>query len=93
MTADEVVLAGGMYNVMNIKYYLYNNVTTWTMSPLSYLTTFVQARSAFIDAKGYLNNGALDYSIIIRPVINLNVNVKIASGSGTENDPYEISIG
>ncbi len=93
MTADEVVLAGGMYNVMNIKYYLYNNVTTWTMSPLSYLTTFAQARSAFIDAKGYLNNGALDYSIIIRPVINLNANVKIVSGAGTENDPYEISIG
>ena len=93
MTADEVVLAGGMYNVMNTKYYLYNNVNTWTMSPLSYLTTYVQARSAFIDAKGYLNNGALDYSIIIRPVINLNTNVKIVSGSGTENDPYEISIG
>ena len=93
MTADEVVLAGGMYNVMNSKYYLYNGQFNWTSSPSRF-----SAYEAFSRVWCLLPSGALNTTGLVswrgaRPVINLNANVKITSGSGTENDPYEISIG
>ena len=90
MTADEVVLAGGMYNVMNSKYYLYNGHSNWTSSPSSFSASITR-----LDVWNLVPSGALDVSTPkkwhgARPVINLNVNVKITSGSGTENDPYMI---
>ena len=33
ITADEVALAGSVYNVMNSKYYLYTANSLWTLTP------------------------------------------------------------
>ncbi|HIQ93889.1 TPA: hypothetical protein IAB29_01985 [Candidatus Ventrenecus stercoripullorum] len=38
---------------------------------------------------GYVNgNASTDSKMIVRPVINLNANVEIESGIGTQNEPY-----
>ena len=92
MTADEVVLAGGMYNVMNSKYYLYNGQFNWTASASRFFANEAKSNVWYLDSSGAL---ADTYPVSwqgARPVINLNVNVKIVSGSGTENDPYIIEI-
>ena len=93
MTADEVVLAGGMYNVMNSKYYLYNGHYNWTSSPSSFYTSGATSSVWYLYPSGALDAASPTSWQGARPVINLNANVKITSGSGTENDPYEISIG
>ena len=92
MTADEVVLAGGMYNVMNSKYYLYNGHYNWTSSPSYFHTNYTFSAVYFLVPSGALVESNPASLLVARPVINLNVNVKITSGSGTENDPYIIEI-
>ncbi len=72
ITADEVALAGSVYNVMNSKYYLYTANSLWTLTPLTFLTTYIQSRNAFVEQNGKLNNGILNYELYIRPV-NLKV--------------------
>ena len=91
MTADEVVLAGGMYNVMNSKYYLYNGHYNWTSSPSTFSTYGAYSNVWYLSPSGALDTTRSTSSQGARPVINLNANVKIASGSGTENDPYVLS--
>ena len=90
MTADEVVLAGGMYNVMNSKYYLYNGHSNWTSSPSDFYANVARPTVWYLSSYGNLYSDYLTSWRGIRPVINLNANVKIVSGSGTENDPYMI---
>ena len=90
ITVDELVLAGGLYNVMNSKYYLNNNSHWWVLSP-----SFWDVNTARSATWSVVSNGGL-YSNIppttrgVRPVINIKSTVKILSGSGTENDPYQI---
>ena len=91
MTADEVVLAGGMYNVMNSKYYLYNGHYNWTSSPSNFSTYGAYSNVWYLSPSGALYTTHSTSSQGARPVINLNANVKIVSGSGTENDPYVLS--
>ena len=93
ITADEVVLAGGMYNVMNSKYYLYSGYNNWTSSPSSFYASEAYSTVWSLYPSGVLGTTHPASWLGARPVINLNANVKITSGSGTENDPYEISIG
>ena len=88
ITADEAALAGSVYNVMNSKYYLYTTNSLWTLTTLTFLTTYIQSRNAFVEKIGKLNNGILNYELYVRPVVNLKSNIKFKSGSGTEKDPY-----
>ena len=91
MTVDEVVLAGGMYNVMNLKYYLYNGYSNWTSSPSTFSTYGAYSNVWYLSPSGALDTTRSMLSQGARPVINLNANVKIVSGSGTESDPYILS--
>ena len=91
VTADEVALAGGVYGVMNSKYYLYTADPLWTLTPLTYLTTYIQSRNAFVEQDGKINNGMLNYELYVRPVINIKADIKFKSGSGSESDPYILS--
>ena len=87
ISADEVIFAGGYLNTANSKYYLYNGLSYYTMTPY-----YVQR-----GPKAYLysvNNSKLSSSLTssnnyIRPVINLNGNVKL-SGTGTYDNVYEV---
>ena len=87
INADEVTLAGGYLKTTNTKYYLYNGLSYYTMTPY-----YVQrGPKAYVYS---VNNSTLSYSqtslnYYIRPVINLNGNVKL-SGTGTYDNVYEV---
>ena len=94
ITADEVVLAGGINNGFNKSYYLYNRQNYWTMSP-----------SVSANYSNYVfyvnsNNGCLAYDGIrvhtatlgLRSVINLRSDVQFQpGGNGSLNSPYVVS--
>ncbi|MBO6194837.1 MAG: hypothetical protein J6O56_00665 [Bacilli bacterium] len=82
LTYDEVILAGGYYNVKNQSFYLYksasggeNNFIWWTMSPAAVFNG--RARAWYVSTSGEIYNffvTGLDY---LRPVINLRADVDV----------------
>ena len=88
ITSDEVMYAGGSSND-NKKYYLYNGQDYWTMSPYSWYGPSSEAAMLFVNSYGLLHAIYLNIDYGVRPVINLNANIKL-SGNGTINDPYEV---
>src|SRR5574344_1712899 len=92
ITADEITMAGGVYNVNNTSYYLYTNQAYWSMSAGRYSTYLNNAadRARPFDVR----NTGLEYiqfsnSVFgMRPVINLKTDTLYTSGSGTSTSPY-----
>ncbi|MDE5539019.1 MAG: hypothetical protein K2J20_00860, partial [Bacilli bacterium] len=88
ITADEVAMAGGVYKVNNMSYYLFNSSYYWTLSPYT-----VVGGGAFligVGGSGELVNYGASETYCLRPVINLKADVRI-TGSGTGADPYVVS--
>ncbi len=105
LTADEVSLAGGVYNEANDKYYLYNKKYNdkpfWTMTPTNFLSC---GANVFLVTE----NGSLSYVVsgstgvgvscssdvngnyYVRPVITLKKG-NTFTGSGTSDKPYVLS--
>ena len=92
MTADEVVLAGGRYDVMNSKYYLYNGHYNWTSSPSLFSASGADSAVWYLYPSGALSSTRPASWQGARPVINLASGTLMTGGSGTENDPYIIEI-
>ena len=90
ITIDEAAYAGGKNSLINPKYYLWTGTTYWAMSPYAFSSYNAVARTWIIDNSG--NWTAYNGNHGIRPVINLKPDVLYASGIGTENDPYIITI-
>ena len=94
INADEVYLAGGKYNNINNRYYLYTGMEYWTSTPYSFNTSngyaniFVLSSSGNINAIWAYGNATRG----VRPVLNLNSNILISSGSGTYNNPYQLKL-
>ena len=67
--------------------WLFNSSYQWTLSPRAHSS---DARGAFVVRSGgsVANFSACDYNGV-RPVVYLTSNVKIISGDGTENSPFE----
>ena len=89
ITADEVAMAGGVYETYDSSYYLYTKQYYWLGSP------------NYFDSRGYTGefdvdqSGVLDFNIVgngfgARPVVSLSSKVKL-SGNGTYNDVYTVS--
>lgn len=89
ITADEVVMAGGSYNVNNFNYYLYNGENFYTATPAEYYN--YSAYLFTINNSGAINIAKPNSGYGIRPVINLDSSITV-SGSGTPNDPYTIDM-
>lgn len=87
ITADEVVLAGGMFGADNPSYYLNNGETYFTMSPLEYYN--YSAYVAVVGPTGALTGAHPNVAFGIRPVILLNSSLTV-SGEGTISNPYTI---
>ncbi|MDE5540205.1 MAG: hypothetical protein K2J20_06965 [Bacilli bacterium] len=87
ITADELVMAGGVVGSNNTSYYLYNGHSYWTMSPSRYVS-YSTVWSAYLT--GECSWSGLSNAFGIRSVINLKADVSI-TGSGTQNDPYVVS--
>lgn len=85
ITANEIIMAGS-YSGENSNFYLYNKVNSFTMTPLRFT-------NGFADLYYIGNNGALlgeksSSNFSLRPVISLNKDVRISSGTGTKTNPY-----
>ena len=89
ITVDEIAYAGGVNQINNLNYYLYNNKTYWSMSPCifdtyGYALVFHMALRGAIDAPyAHDANG-------VRPVINLRKDIQF-TGLGTADNPYVVS--
>ena len=92
ITMDEVIMAGGVYGKGNNSYYLSGGY--WTMSPYnwSYNTSTNRfARVFCVRGDGELFAYNVDFTMSVRPVINLRSNVTFSSGNGTQSNPYVVA--
>ena len=91
ITADEVAMAGGVYESSNVNssYYLYTNQNYWSGSP-SYFYSDGSIYGFFVDYYGALSHfyGSLIFGA--RPVISLSPSAQF-SGDGTYTNPYTVS--
>ena len=89
ITADEVSMAGGVWNTENSSYYLHIGNSFWTMTPCRFTlsSTYKLSLVFYLGSDGSLNNNGVNASRGIRPVINLASDV-VLSGTGTASDPY-----
>ena len=89
ITADEVALAGGVYNVPNQSFYLNNGENYYTTTPLEYYNYIAYLN--VVNSTGTLTSSTTTSNLGVRPVIVLNNSVTV-SGSGTITDPYTIDL-
>ena len=88
ITVDEVVYAGGTYQIANETYYLNNNTFYWTMSPW-----YFDGDHAYVgDVGGYAGvDDDYSYDVFgVRAAVNLSSYVEITSGDGTFDNPYVV---
>ena len=91
ITADEMAMAGGVYNTSNTNYYLYNGQYQWSLSPGNFDTYRSLADVWAVNPSGSLN--PWDYvgnSFGVRPVINLRTDTQITKGDGSSLNPYVV---
>jgi len=90
LTADEIVLAGGLFNSNNTDYYL--NVGSsnyyWALSPYVFDSSY--AYGFYVHTSGGLSNGRVSRTYGVRPVVSLAAGTEI-TGLGTEESPFEIN--
>ena len=93
ITADEVALAGGYYNLKNEEYYLRTNGYFWTMTPSHFYASYANARMYRVNPTGELDPwGLVTLSRGVRPVINIRSDVLISQGDGTVENPFILNL-
>ena len=91
LTLDELAYGGGVFSTINNNYYLNDNTFYWTMTPVAFISAsdtygaHLAANDASYTLQYYSN-----YSLGVRPVINLSSDVEIISGDGTKDSPYVV---
>lgn len=88
ITIDEVAMAGGYFATDNKNYYLYTGTFYYTMTPNFFRSTGT-AFVFIVNNTGKFPNSSIGSTAYIRPVINLNGNVKL-SDTGTYDNVYEV---
>lgn len=88
ITIYEVAMAGGYFATDNKNYYLYTGTFYYTMTPNFFRSTGT-AFVFIVNNTGKFPNSSIGSTAYIRPVINLNGNVKL-SGTGTYDNVYEV---
>ena len=93
ITADEASMAGGVVDVANSNYYLYNGQYTWTLSPSRFGSYNSGALVWFVAPSGSLYHwGNVSNSVGARPVINLKADTQITKGDGTSLNPFTVKV-
>ena len=90
INADELTLAGMIYNTANTGSYLYTRQMYWTMTP-SYYDLY--AYVFYVTSNGELEYGARNSvaeTYGVRPVINIRADVQL-TGLGTTSDPFKVA--
>ena len=92
ITADEMAMAGGVYNTSNTNYYLYNGQNQWSLSPGSFAPNSSYAYVWAVNPSGSLYPWhGVTGSFGVRPVINLKSDTLITKGDGSALNPFTIS--
>ncbi len=91
ITADEVAMAGGVYNTTNTSYYLYTGQDYWTMSPSSF--NGFSANVFGVYSNGALGGCTVSNSYRVRPVINLKSDITFSDGNGSYDTPWIVGTG
>ena len=100
ITTDEIIFAGESLNSNGYSskksWYSVNSEDTliygiwWTMTPSIYDGSWSYLGT--VNNSGSKGSTRTDFGIGIRPVISLKACVKYASGDGSSNNPYEVTI-
>ena len=91
ITADEMAMAGGVFNTSNTNYYLYNGQYQWSLSPGGFASLNSSAAVWRVSPSGGLYPwGFVHNSFGVRPVINLKADTMITKGDGTALNPYVV---
>ena len=83
-------MAGGVWNIANNNYYLYNGQDFWTLSPSVFYSNYSLADVFLVQFSGSLYDQRVVVSYRIRPVINLKADIKITKGDGTALNPFVV---
>ena len=86
LTTDELYFAGIEKNQDNKDNFLHIDSNYWTMSPAYYNGS--GASVFMINLNGRIYDAVVTREFGIRPVIAINMNTKVFSGDGSEEDPY-----
>ena len=93
ITIDEASMAGGVFNIVNTRYYLYTGQNYWTLSPSRFDSWIATAFVWRVSSSGSLHPWAwVANSHGVRPVINLSSDVMISGGDGTSINPYVVTL-
>ena len=92
ITMDEIIFAGGKYNVTNDYFYLKSGVAYYTMTPHAFAVGSNTSNVWYIGSSGKIAATVPTNKYYVRPVINLKASVLYDSGSGTEADPYKVKL-
>ena len=90
ITADEVAMAGGIFDSDNSSYYLYTNQYYWLGSPFYFNSISSRAFEFYVFSSGNVVADGVTHTYGARPVVSLSSKAKL-SGSGTYNDVYTVS--
>ena len=91
ITADELAMAGGVFNTANTNYYLYNGQYQWSLSPGRFHSSDASAYAWDVRPSGSLYPWrGVDNSFGVRPVINLRADTQITKGDGSSLNPFVI---
>ncbi len=88
ITADEIAMAGGVYESDNSSYYLFTDVSYWSGSP--FYSNSGDTYEFSVYSPGAFGYAYVNDAFVVRPVISLSSEAKL-SGSGTYNDVYTVS--
>ena len=93
ITADEMAMAGGVFDTTNTNYYLYNGQYQWSLSPGLFYAYRSTAYVWHVSSSGSLDPWhGVTSSFGVRPVINLKLDTQITKGDGTALNPYVVSV-
>ena len=96
LTADEVIMAGGIAGTQNEDYYLADrNNAYWLGTPSTYYSWMFNhdAEVLTVGASGeLLSRRVNEENIAVRPVINLNNSVVYVDGNGTSHKPFIVGL-
>ena len=90
ITIDELMLSGYRNNYINKLAYPYSGYTYWSMSPNYFSSISTTGLEFYVGNDGIASYNWVTGAFGVRPVINLNSNVEITGGIGTQNEPFVV---
>ena len=90
LSYDEVVYAGGYFNVMDNNYYLNNSYSpSWTMSPAGFVPGNSNSYVWGVGYSAFISSATVDSSVPLKAVLNLTADT-LVTGDGTKDNSFTV---